>query len=196
MRITSLTRTSPPSGEPISTAEAKAHLRVSASTDDTLIDAQIKGAREWAEGYTGRAFITQTWTMTLDEFPNACRPTGARIEIPRPPLTSVTSVKYYDAAGAQQTLVAGTDFVLIKDGDRAWVAPAPTKSWPTSRTQDDAVEIVYVAGYGNAAAVPELVKRALCTLVQQQFDNLRPEDDEAAERAVGRMLRPLKRIEV
>ena len=42
-----------PATEPITTAEAKAHLRVSHSTDDTYIDALVAAARMVVEDRTG-----------------------------------------------------------------------------------------------------------------------------------------------
>ena len=41
--------------EPVTSTEAKAHVRVIGTTDDTLIAALISSAREFAEHYTGRA---------------------------------------------------------------------------------------------------------------------------------------------
>src|SRR4030067_2296692 len=88
--------------ERIPTEEAKASpsLRVSTSTDDTDIAMLITAARKMAETYTLHALVTQTWELVLDGFP-----TGG-IVVPMPPLQSVTSVKYIDTDGVQQTLDA------------------------------------------------------------------------------------------
>ncbi len=57
-----------PAVEPISTSEAKLHLKLdSDTTDDTLIAALITAAREIIENMTGRALINQTWEMSLKE---------------------------------------------------------------------------------------------------------------------------------
>src|SRR5690348_16556758 len=86
-----------PATEPVSLAEAKAHLRVTASDEDALISALIIAAREAAEHELGRALITQTWEKTLDLFPDA-------IELTNPPVQSVASVQYLDIDGVEQTL--------------------------------------------------------------------------------------------
>ena len=82
-----LTLTTPPATEPITLAEANLHLKVDTTDDDSLITRLIAAARARAEWHTGRAFITQTWTLHLDAWP-AC----GIIELPLPPLQSVTSI--------------------------------------------------------------------------------------------------------
>ena len=76
-----------PAVEPVSTAEAKLHLRVDIDEDNTLIDAFVQTAREHVEDVTARAMITQTWEWYADAFP-----AGDRIELLLPPLQSVTSI--------------------------------------------------------------------------------------------------------
>jgi len=77
----SLTIVTPPAEEPVTLTEAKNHLRVDLSDDDSLISALIVAAREHAEAITRRAFITQTLKLSLDAFPattvrsmSPCRP--------------------------------------------------------------------------------------------------------------------------
>lgn len=86
-----------PAVEPVTVAEARAHLYVGHSDDDAIIGAFIAAAREDCEHRTQRALVTQTWERTLDGFP-------AAISLPMAPLASVTSVKYIDGDGNEQTL--------------------------------------------------------------------------------------------
>jgi len=79
-----------PSVEPFSLDEAKLHLKVDSADDNALISALITTTRDLAERETKRAFITQTWKLYLDEPP-------AEIEIPKPPLQSVESIKTISA---------------------------------------------------------------------------------------------------
>ena len=60
----------PPAVEPIALDEAKRHLRIEdgVSEDDALVGTLISAVRIWAENFTGRAFITQTWERKLDAF--------------------------------------------------------------------------------------------------------------------------------
>src|SRR5210317_847009 len=86
-----------PASEPITTAEAKTHLRVDFSDDDTYIDTLIASARKYCEQYTNRVFITQTWRQNEDNWSNP-------IKLKVNPIVSLTSLKYYDTNETQQTL--------------------------------------------------------------------------------------------
>lgn len=86
-----------PSIEPVSLAEAKAHLRVEVNDENSLIQTLITAARQYVETATRRALLQQTWDDKLDAFP--C---GA-IVLPLSPVTSVTSITYLDTAGVSQT---------------------------------------------------------------------------------------------
>ncbi len=146
---------------PVTVAEAKAHARIEIADDDALIGAMLSAATDMAEQYTGRSLITQTWDMTLDAFP-------AYFELTRAPVASITSIKYTDTAGATQTL-ASTDYVLVLDDfSLAKVVPAYGVAWPTAR---DTVTVRYVAGYTNAAAVPEAIKAWIKLMVSTMYEN-------------------------
>ncbi len=146
-----------PAVELMSTANAKAHLRVDSTDDDTLIGVLIKAARQHAENVASRALITQTWDYQLDAWPD-----GDEITIPLPPLQSVTSVKYYDTAGTEYTMTA-TDYIVDTKSEPGRIVLAYGKSWPSTTLRPAAGVIVrFVAGYGDAAAnVPEAIIAAL-----------------------------------
>ena len=95
----SLTLLTPPAAEPVTLAEAKAHLKVDTTADDALISSLITGARARAEWHSGRAFVTQSWTLWLDAWPQ-----NGLIEIPLPPLQSVTQVRLHAPDDASSVL--------------------------------------------------------------------------------------------
>lgn len=68
----SLSNLTQPASEPVTLALAKAHLRIDHTAEDDLITSWIKAAREAAEKYTGRRFITQSLRMRLNDWPHAC----------------------------------------------------------------------------------------------------------------------------
>lgn len=127
--------------EPISQDQAKCHLRVDGSDDDALILSLIRAARMHAEGYTHRAFVRQTWRVTLRWFPSV-------IELPVMPVRSVTSVQYVDTAGVTQTLAVALYQVDLTTSDRVLIMPAFGETWPSTRGDTfDAVTIEFVAGH-------------------------------------------------
>ena len=150
-----------PTSEPVTLTEAKSHLRVTATDEDTLITSLIVAARQWAENFTGRALITQTWDYFLDVFADP-------IEIPLPPLVSIDSIKYVDNDGVTQTLAA-TEYTVDTAAERGLVRLAYGKSWPGTRTQANAVTVRFTAGYGAAAAVPGPVKSACLLMLGELY---------------------------
>ncbi len=57
-----------PAIEPVSLAEQKTHMRVTGTTEDSLIAEKIIAAREVVEALSNRQFITATWKLTLPQF--------------------------------------------------------------------------------------------------------------------------------
>lgn len=160
-----------PSVEPVSTEEAKAHLRIVGSADDTMVAALITAAREYVESDTGRALCAQTWERRLHRFP----PDMCFVELPLAPLTGLVSVEYLDASDA---LVEATlsDFLVVAPtgptAQRGCIGPKPDKAWPTGLSrQPFAARIRFVAGYGDASAVPQSLKSAILLKIGDLYAN-------------------------
>ena len=141
------------------------------SNDDALlaglIIGLIKAAREWCEGYQNRAYITQTWHLYLDQWPEEY------IRVPLPPLQSVPAagIKYTDSAGAINTWLAANYLVDVYS-EPGRIVLAYGKSWPSVMLQPAyGIEVEFIAGYGVAAAVPERVKQAMKLLVGHWYEN-------------------------
>lgn len=141
-----------PAAEPVSLAEAKLHLRVDHAADDDLIEALIVSAREDAEHRIGRALVMQTLEQVLDAFPDA-------IYLDMPPIQSVTSVKYLDTAGAEQTLNPSA-YTADLDSAPGSIIPAYGAAWPSARDMPNAVRARYVAGYAVTYAITAISKAA------------------------------------
>jgi len=158
---------SPPAAEPVTVDEAKLFLRVDFSDDDALIDAYLVTARQYAEMATGRQLITATWKYVLDAFPGPSlmgvpfgHPftlPGHAILIPKSPVQSVTSIQYLDMSATWQTMPA-TDYVVENAGDLCRITPVFGKIWQPTLPQVGAVQVTFVAGYGDPSDVPEGIK--------------------------------------
>jgi uncharacterized phiE125 gp8 family phage protein len=159
-----------PTAEPVTVSEVKANARIDIDDDDTLIARKIIAARELAEVYIKRSFVTQTLRLTLDQMP------GWMFYLPRPPLVSVTSVKYVDLNGTQQTISSG-NYIVDTYSHPGRITPAYNVDWPSAREQINAIEVVYVAGYGAASAVPQSIKEAIALTVTQYYENRGDEGD-------------------
>jgi len=161
-----LTLITPAAEEPITVAEAKASpsLRVATATDDTAIGTLITTARKLAETYTLHALVTQTWELVLDGFP-----TGGII-VPMPPLQSVSSIKYIDGNGDEQTLDALL-YSVDDDSIPGLIVPAYGETWPVTRDEVNAVRVRFVAGFGDASDVPEDIKSWIKIMVGTMYDN-------------------------
>jgi hypothetical protein len=179
---------------PLALSDAKAHLRVTDSTEDTLITALIIAATEWAEGYTNLRFCTQTWEKTSNGFPPVGRldlkqplvnlaglgfaqngtsvldalPLG-RIEL-LAPLQSLVSVNYLDTTGNNQ-LLSGSAYQADLYTQPGFICPAWGLDWPVARLALNSVRVQFVVGFGAAAAVPLSIKQALLLLIGHLYLN-------------------------
>lgn len=169
-----------PGSEPVGLDEIKAHLRV----DDTASDGEIVGmmiaAREAVEAWTGRALVTQTLEWFLPCWPVDTY--GGSLVLPRPPLVSVTHVKYIDTDGTEQTVSSSDYTVIAPAGPRAApgiVAPAYAVVWPSARFQRDAIRVRYVAGYGGPEQVPDAIRSAIKLLVGDLHENREAQAEKA-----------------
>lgn len=154
----------PVSAEPVTLAEGRLHLKLTvddSTAEDSLISVWLTAAREVAEQYTGRALAPRTLEAAMD-----CFPAGA-FDLPMPPVTSITSIKYTDAAGVEQTLNPST-YSLSSYGESRRVAPAYNFVWPFAQDIQDAVRIRFVTGY---TTVPTAVKSAMLLMLGWMFEH-------------------------
>jgi uncharacterized phiE125 gp8 family phage protein len=167
-----------PAVEPVTLAEAKAHLRVDSSDEDSTISMLITAARIHVERYTRRSLVYTAHRLLLDAWPHD-------IELPRSPAVvaaanTVTGIayatpriRYYDENGVQQTLTyAAQDFDALVNDNPPRLVLYPDTTWPSLQTAlRGGIEIDWIAGYGAAAAsVPAPLKLVIRMLVSHWFE--------------------------
>jgi uncharacterized phiE125 gp8 family phage protein len=186
--------------EPVSLAEAKLHLRLDdiggSHPHDGLIAVLITSAREFAEHYTHRALAGQTIEAVLDAFPGE-----EFIDLPLPPVASITSIKYDDEDDVEQTMSAA-DYSLSTYGDSRRVNLGADADWPGTYSKVEAVRIRYVTGYGATghastgayATCPKAAKQAILLQVELEYpaNQFTPAEREARERARDALLNTIK----
>jgi len=159
-----LQRTVDPSIEPVTLEEAKLHLRVDGTEEDSLISILIQLGREYVETYTGRPLITQSWKMILDGF-------YSPMQLYKLPIQEVVSVTYADTAGDVQTLSTDIYKTVFTDYD-SYIEVKDGQSFPETLSESAVVEINTTAGYGlTADTVPAGLKNAILLLVGSYYQN-------------------------
>ena len=157
-----------PTQEPVTVDEVKTHLRIDHANDDGLLRVFIKAAREALEIELGRTLCATTLQLKLDDFPTA---DPYKIELPKSPVQSVTSIKYYNGNGVLTTIDAA-NYQADTDSEPARVMPVNGYYWPTVQADKlHAVIVEYDAGYSNLDAIPQGIKHALFLLLGHWYEN-------------------------
>ncbi|KKL50814.1 hypothetical protein LCGC14_2301730 [marine sediment metagenome] len=134
--------------------DVKKHLRIDEDDEDSLIADYLEAAERQVETELAIGLLAQTLVLRLDCFP------ARRIRLPRPPLTSVTSITYTDNDGTSQTL-ATSEYTANTFTTPGEIVEAWGKSWPTTRDIPNAVVVTYVAGYAKPEDVPQMVRHLI-----------------------------------
>lgn len=191
--------TTPPEAEPLLLTLVKEMLRIDSgdTSQDNYLNLLISTARESAETFTSRGYITQTITEYYDHFPGAHFPYelfyGAALgsglpyyagrhnrhrhdylELSRSPLADLTSVNYKDVDGADQVLDP-SQYVVNDKQDPAQISPAPHVCWPRTLCEVNSVWVVYDVGYSDDGTdVPSVVKQAMLLMIADWDANRLP----------------------
>lgn len=164
--------------EPVTVAEALAHLRVTSTDEAAVVSDLIAAARIYCEGYSGRAFTRRRVRQTLDRFPRA-----PALDLYASPLLpssllstgeSAIAVRYWPA-GISSTAVAfgSTNFILGRNaGGEPKITLRRNRQWPTRELRTaDAVELDFWVGLGIGTAVPAWARQGILLTLGHWFEN-------------------------
>lgn len=147
----------PPNYEPISIPEIEKFLRITNTDERNDLGRFLLTAVEHAEKlHLRRALMTQVWELYLDEFP-----AKEFIEIPKPPLQSVASIKYKNSSGVETTWAISNYIVDTKDTPgRIYLADGI--SWPSEPLYPvNAITIRFTCGYSSLENIPQCIRQGL-----------------------------------
>jgi len=161
-------RTSPVQNLPVTLAEVKSHLRLNVNdpTHDENLTLLTEAAAERLEQDLDRQLITATYLQTQFKWNEP--DTSVEVRLRSRAVLSVSSVKYVDSDGADQTLDTA-DYVF--DSARGSLFPVSGGQWPGVQHENpNAISIAFTAGYGSdAGCMPRLFKAAILLGVGKWF---------------------------
>jgi len=152
----------PPYDLPVTVAEAKAHCIIDHDAHDAMLEQFIRSSVEQLvplHGWLGRPIMQTTFEAHLSRF----KPI---IQLPFPPLVSVTSIKYVDKDGASQTV--DTDvYEVITTREPGRVELVDGKAWPSDARK---IVVEFVAGYAeDVEDVPGPIRHYILLSVAEAY---------------------------
>ena len=130
-----------------------------------MLEQRISEATLYVQEETARQFMQATYVQTWDDWPDA-------MKLDIRPISSITSVKYYDADGTLTTVIA-SDYWFDRYASRSMpdIVFKPSFSWPVVELwRPSAVQVTFVAGYASAAVVPATAKLAIRQLAMYWYN--------------------------
>ena len=177
--------TSPPAAEPVTLAEAKAHLRVTHGDDDIYISTLIKTARQSIEAQTGLGLVSQGWSVFLDDWPEQ-----GVIELPLAPVLDIADIRVHgeddisatiDPAHYYEDKVSRPARIILR-GSRNWVRPGRVAN---------GIEILLTIGFTN---VPEPLRQAVLQLVGHWHERRGDETADEKPFHLAQLIRPYREL--
>ena len=158
--------------EPVTAAEARVHLRVLDTADDTYITSLIASARSYAESAHACAYADKTIEAVTDTLGN--------IDLPIKTLKTLTSVVLTDSDGVEHNITA--DFIADYYSSRL-IYTGSTNAYKLYKVNP--IKVTYVA----TGTPDKTTRQAILLLVGHWYENRGDESNadipEAAKRLLG-----------
>ncbi len=156
----------PPAVKAITLESVRLNLRLDHIDEDDLLNDLIDMATEISQTITSRQFITATYRWYLDNWPEE-----GILRPPLPPLQSVSSIKFQDIDGNQQTIDAA-DYEVDNKKQPGRIRPVPNFGWPSLDDVFNPIVVEYICGFGDAASdVLASIRQALKLIVNHLYEN-------------------------
>ena len=175
--------TTEPTAEPLSLQEVKEYLRLEDASDERVVQPMITAVRQFAEEHLGRALMQQTFTLFIDTALDTENPLweGMRtapdinyyknyVVLPKSPVISVTSVKTYNDSDVATTMAA-SKYYVDNAREPARIVLRTGETFPTALRVANAIEVIYVAGYATAYAIPEPIRLGLFQHIAHLYEH-------------------------
>lgn len=159
----------------VSVDELKTHLRIDGTTEDTYLAALLDSAVDYIEAETDKDFIQKTYDEIRPCFPHHREP----LKLYKPPLKTVTSVKYYDGSNTLQTWDSTNYTVRTPTILTGYIVPAADVYYPITYIRDDAVTVRYTTSSTFKPAMLHHAIKLICGLYHENREaetpiNLKP----------------------
>ena len=157
-----------PTYEPISANDVAEYLRVDdVAADQDLLDSLITAGRQYLEQYLSRPIATQTLEEALTGWADPIVLDSS--------LQSVTSIKYLDLNGVEQTL-ASNQYLVDTYSEPAQITPAYNVTYPELYAVPNNVKVRYVAGYTSGGSpdlnpMPKPMRFAMMLIIGDLYAN-------------------------
>lgn len=163
----------------ITLAMAKKQLRLDHDLEDDLIQDYIDAAIDEVEQHCRVVFFKRDFKVTARAFTN-------KMQLPLYQARSITSIEYYDTAGALQTVDPASYKLVTYSATRESKLLFLT-AMPAIKENTD----ITISGTVGTDEVPASVKQAVKLLIGKH-DTYREDNNVGVVRAVNKLLRPYK----
>jgi uncharacterized phiE125 gp8 family phage protein len=180
--------TAPPLVEPVSLAEAKAHLRLTTDDEDEALTRRIVAARKLVERRSGLALIAQSWSAFADDWPSS-----GTFHLPLWPVIEVAALKVHGEEGEAQEIDPAHYFCDLVSRPARLVL-RPWRVWAKPGRIANGVEIAFTAGFGaSAGTVPGDLREAVLRMIAH-WHEVRGDEASFDAPVIGALLQPWREL--
>lgn len=146
-------------------AQAKGQVRELSNAFDGEILQATADAIDWVERNLNVQLITTTFLATFDALPSDSE---EKVYLAPSPLSSITSIKYYDEDDVQQNWSqVPVDYDVITSSHPGYFVPLYGEEYPSPNRD---IEVIYSCGWGTAwSDVPPLVRKLVLLRTEELY---------------------------